>query len=298
MKRCALYTTVYPGMESYFADWARSVDGQTDPGFDLWIGVDQLSTAAIDKAAQRHLSAEFVFAEHGDTPAIVRSRAMEKMVSRYDAVIFVDSDDVLAPKRVEEAKRYLLKYDVAGTALELIDQKGALLGITFSPPVSDYTSILFRWNPFGLSNTAYRTEILRKCLPIPADCVAVDWLLATRASLMGARLGFDPTPRMYYRQHPDNTARLLPPFTPGGVLNSTRIVLQHQRCLIGMNCVFDDNRKELLDNANSYVTRFFQSVSRNPGTLDRYVAALNILSLKPLWWTCVAHPDLEEIWNF
>jgi hypothetical protein len=284
-------------MEPYCADWARSLSLQTDTGFDLWIGVDNLSTAEIDEAARQHLNAEFVFAEPGDTPAMIRSRAIEKMVTRYDAVVFVDSDDVLAPTRVEAAKGYLLQYDVAGTAMELIDQHGAPLGITFSPPTSDYASLLFRWNIFGLSNTAYRTEILGKCLPIPAECVAVDWLLATRASMLGARLGFDPVSRMYYRQHADNSARIISPFTPGQILDSTRIVLQHQRCLIGMNCVFDDNKKELLHNANSYVTRFFQSVSRNPDILIKYVAALNILPLKTLWWTCVAHPDLEDIWN-
>jgi hypothetical protein len=297
MSGTALYTTVYPGMEPYFADWARSVAGQTDSDFDLWIGVDGLSADAVNYASRQHLAAEFLFAEPGDTPAMIRSRAIDNMLPRYDAIIFVDSDDILAPTRVEAAKQYLLQYDVAGTAMQLIDRHGAALDITFSPRISDYASILFRWNHFGLSNTAYRTDTPGICLPIPADCVAVDWLLAARASLLGARLGFDLTARMYYRQHGNNTARLLPPFTPGQILDAARIVLQHQRNLIGMKCVMDNSMRESLENAQSSVNKFYQCISAEPGMLDKYVTALNRLPVKTLWWACVAHPDLEDIWN-
>ena len=40
-ERLALYTTIYPGVEPYLADWIHSVDAQTDRAFDLWVGLDE-----------------------------------------------------------------------------------------------------------------------------------------------------------------------------------------------------------------------------------------------------------------
>jgi hypothetical protein len=67
-------------------------------------------------------------------------------------------------------------------------------------------------NAFGLSNTAYRCDLLRRCLPIPASAWAVDWFLATRAWLLGATIEADPVVRMDYRQHGANMASVRPPF--------------------------------------------------------------------------------------
>ncbi len=296
MSRTAVYSTIYPGMEPYCADWAQSLGRQTDGDFDIWIGVDQLSIADIEKAAHQHLAAEFVFAQPGDTPAMIRNRALEQMVGRYETIIFVDSDDILFPTRVESAKQFLQHYDVTGTAMQLIDQSGTPLDIAFSPPpISDYTTILFRWNIFGLSNTAYRSEIVQKCLPIPPDCIAVDWYLATMALLHGSRLGFDNNPQMYYRQHGANTARIIPPFTPEQVLIATQIVRQHQ--LIFIDRITVEMQKEMFARAHRKVEKFSNNVLANSGMLERYVLALNKLPIQSNWWSCVAHPELEEIWN-
>lgn len=296
MSRTAVYSTIYPGMEPYCADWAQSLGRQTDGDFDLWIGVDQLSIAEIEKAAHQHLAAEFIFALPGDTPAMIRNRALEQMVGRYETIIFVDSDDILFPTRVESAKQFLQRYDVVGTAMQLIDQSGTPLDINFSPLlISDYTTILFRWNVFGLSNTAYRSELVKKCLPIPPDCITVDWYLATMALLHGSMLGFDGNPQMYYRQHGANTARIIPPFTPKQVLIATQIVRQHQ--LIFIDRITVEMQKEMFAQAHQKVEKFSNNVLANSGMLEKYVLALNELPIQSNWWSCVAHPKLEEIWN-
>lgn len=283
-------------MMPYFDDWAQSLNRQTDRDFDLWIGVDQLSIAEIEKTVQHHLVAEFIFSKPDDTPSMIRNRALEQIVGRYDAIIFVDSDDILAATRVAAAKQFLQRYEVTGTAMHLIDQSGAPLDFIFTPPqLSDYGSILFRWNIFGLSNTAYRSEIVSRCLPIPPDCTAVDWYLATMSLLHGSRLGFDNNPQMYYRQHGANTARIIPPFTPEQVLNATRIVLQHQASVFSY--VVEDTQKKILTQARQKVEKFYHNVLANSGMLERYIFALNKLPVQSVWWACVAHPELEELWN-
>lgn len=298
MERIALYTTVYPGMEPFCADWAASVARQTDTAFDLWIGVDGLDVAAVSAAAGRTLTAEYVHAEAGDSPATIRNRAIERMLPRYDAIIFVDSDDVLAPTRVESARGYLKSYDVAGTAMELIGPSGEPLHLSFSlPDDSDIAGFIFSRNAFGLSNSAYRCSILKNCLPVPASAVAVDWYLATMAFLNGGRIGFDPTPRMSYRQHGANTARILPPFTPEQVTGATRLVMGHQQSILDSGRCTASPLLERLLREQQRIAGFSRAVCYDEKMLQRYVAALNSRPTQTIWWACVAHPELEELWK-
>ena len=42
---------------------------------------------------------------------------------------------------------------------------------------------------------------------------------------------------------------------------------------------------------------FHATVAHSADTLARYVEALNQLTPDYVWWWCVAHPCLEEIWR-
>ncbi|HKU26901.1 MAG TPA: hypothetical protein VJQ54_15615, partial [Candidatus Sulfotelmatobacter sp.] len=218
-KRLSVYTTVYPGVEPYLAVWHESVRNQTDNDFDLYIGLDSVSSDELMNAIGRDPCATLITAAAGSSPAQIRSAALEAMVEKYEAIVLVDSDDVLDPLRVSSARAATQTFDLAGCALRLIDQAGYDLGLTFGPASStSYDLLLARHNIFGLSNSTYRAHILRRCLPIPPDCVLIDWLLATRASAAGASLTFDFTPRMAYRRHAKNVTALFPPFLPEDIL--------------------------------------------------------------------------------
>ena len=161
------------------------------------------------------------------------SRALAQIVETCSGVVLVDSDDVLHASRVAAARADLQASDLAGCALCLVDQQGKDLGLTFGlPPQLGPEDVFPRNNVFGFSNSAFRSDLSRRCLPIPADAVLVDWFLATRAWLLGARLAFDRVPRMDYRQHPANTARVRSPFTPDQVISDTELVRQHFQLLL------------------------------------------------------------------
>jgi len=297
-KRLALCTTVYPGVEKYLAAWYESVFAQTDRHFDIWIGVDQLDVSAIIAALGADPSATWVIAAEGDSPAQIRQKAIAKMVNEYPAVVFVDSDDVLEPTRVEAARKSLERSDVSGCAMRIIDEHGNDLGIVLEPAEGqEITGLLSRSNVFGLSNTTYRAQILCRCLPIPADCVLVDWFLITRAWTQGARLDFDSTPRMTYRQHPLNTAPVLPPFTPQQVTLATGRVLDHYTLVLENIPELQPQHRVELEAARNHVKAFHKSIKDFPDILYRYVQALNQLPPNHMWWSCVAHPQLEEIWK-
>lgn len=296
--RLALYTVVYPGVEPYLAPWYASVRAQTDAAFDLWISLDGLSPAEVRRAAGAELQACWLPAAPGDSPARLRTAALRELAEDYPAVVLVDADDVMHESRVAAARAGLRRFDVIACALRLIDGTGRDLALVFGgDETADAAARLARCNVFGLSNTAYRGAVLRHALPLPDDCVLVDWLLATRAWLAGAALGFDATPRMSYRQHAANTARVLPPFDAGDVLLATERVLAHYRLVLDDGRAQPVERRRELEAARDRVRRFHAAVSASSERLERYLSALHRLPPRYVWWWAVAHPELEETWS-
>jgi len=299
IKTLALYTTIYPGVEPYLQDWCRSVLEQTDQEYQLWIGLDTIGIAAVKEAMGADPKATWVLAVSGDTPAQIRQRALAQIAESCDGVVVVDSDDVLHPSRMAAARAALQTSDLAGCALRLVDQRGRDLGLTFGlPPQARPQDVLPRNNVFGLSNSAFRSELLRRCLPIPPNVRLVDWFLATKAWLYGARLAFDDVVRINYRQHDANMARVMPPFNRDQVIQDTELVRQHFQILRAAptgNCMTD--RLAGLERVAADVEAFHQHIILQPKQLERYVQALNTLEPAPLWWSCVAHPSLEQMWT-
>jgi hypothetical protein len=297
-ERLAVYSTWYPAVAKYVPEWAASLRAQTDRDFDLWIGVDGMDAESLwDSLPDFGHPVRFV--SGGGTPAEVRARVISQIVEEYPAVVFVDSDDLLCTSRVAAAREALASRDVDACSLGIIDESGRELGLRFEAPESAaWDDLLPRYNVFGLSNSAYRSEVLRLCLPIPDECLLIDWLLVTRAWAQGARLGFDRTARMAYRQYTDNIARVLPPFAPQDVLRATERVLTHYRCVLtaeGPGLPLD--RRRPIEAARDRARRFHDSVSRSSARLGAYVEALNALTPQYVWWWAVAHPDLETIWK-
>ena len=297
MNRAALYTTIYPGMERFLGEWCRSVNGQGCRDFDVWIGVDNVETATVSSLLDQQLNVTYVHALAGDTPVSLRCRAMMAMAARYEAIIFTDSDDILESERVSVALSGLDASDVYGCALSLIDVDGQDLGLYFGLIEGEIPDdILPHSNFLGLSNTAWRSAALKECLPVPDHCVAMDWLLATRAWGNGAVIMFDKVIRMRYRQYGTNIACVIPPFSAEQIIRATTVVTDHYKM------VTDDPglpapQRQMLMEAAARIKTFSNAITSSDTLLDRYVTELNKLPPHRLWWLSVAHPALEDIWN-
>jgi hypothetical protein len=299
IKTLALYTTIYPGVEPYLRDWYRSVLEQTDQDYQLWVGLDTIGVAAVKEVMGADPKATWVSGVPGDTPAQIRQRALVQIVESCDGVVLADSDDMLHASRIAAARAALQTSDLAGCALRLVDQRGRYLGLTFGlPPKARPEDVLPKNNVIGLSNSAFRSDLLRQCLPIPAEVTLVDWFLATKAWLYGARLAFDDVVRMDYRRHGANMARVMPPFDRDQVIQDTNLVREHfeilRASLIG-DCMA--HRLAGLERVASDVEAFHQHVVLQAKQLGRYVQALNTLQAAPLWWSSVAHPSLSYMWT-
>jgi hypothetical protein len=299
IQRLAVYTTWYPGVEGFLQEWHRSLVRQTDQDFDVWIGVDALDPRERARALGGLQEAHWVFAAPGDTPARIRERAMTQLVEAYPAVVFVDSDDVLLPSRVAAARAALEAHDITACALRIVDEGGHDLGLVFGrPDEGDWGGFLPRHNVFGLSNSAYRSTVLRHLLPLPADCILIDWLLATRAWVSGRDLSFDPEPRMAYRQYGANVAKVVPPFTATDILRATEAVRSHYRLLLDdASWTIPSPSRSVLASARERFCAFESFVLASPENLARYVGALNRLAPRYVWWWAVANPELESLWK-
>lgn len=299
MQSIALYTTIYPGVEKFLKEWYASVRAQTDSDFRLCIGLDALDINTVLTAMDAEPDVSWVMSAHGDTPARLRQKALSRIADDFDAVILVDSDDILHPNRVAAARQMLQTSDLAGCALRLVDEQGNSLGLSLSiPPGVDAGEVLPRHNIYGLSNTAYRSTLLRCCLPIPDDVEIVDWFLATRAWLLGAALAFDEHVRMDYRQHGTNMVCSRPPFSADSVGRETEYVRRHFRRMSSVSVPgAAPERAAGLRRVAADIEVFHERVALKPDILAEYVKALNALDLKPLWWSSVACPLLKYLWT-
>ncbi len=298
MTSLALYTTVYPGVESFLADWHASVARQTDADFRLWIGLDVMDVEAATAAMGAEPDAVWVQGIPGDTPGSLRQRALAQVVERHDAVVLVDSDDLLHPSRVATARAMLAADEFVGCPLRVVDVRGAGLGMTFAPPAgADLAAIFPHTNAFGMSNSAVRAGLLERCMPIPAAAVLVDWYLATRAWLFGARFAYGDRVEMDYRQYGANTARVRGPYPASQVAEDADLVVEHYRLVRASDLSgARPDRLAALEAAAEEVDTFKARVVGRGEVLSRYVAALNELGTPMLWWAWVAHPALRHLW--
>jgi hypothetical protein len=298
IKKIALFTTVYPEGKQFLPDFFTSLSTQKDKKFDLWVGLDRTQEAELDEFFSDIYKVIFIERKNTESNSSFRQRAIELMIERYNIIIFVDSDDILSDTRVSSSRSSLEYHDMYGCAMKIIGEQGEDLNLLFDmPPDSRIESILPRFNIFGMSNTCYSSDILKKCLPFPIDCVLLDWFVATRAWALGARIYFDPVQRMSYRQHSLNIARVIAPFTEKQIIESTKLVLAHYNLVLSKIPELHESKRRLIQDSQEYVELFYSSISKSPEKFREYVRRLNNLPINHIWWSCVAYPDLEDLWR-
>jgi hypothetical protein len=297
----ALYTTIYKGAEMFLSAWYQSVLAQTDCEFDVWIGVDQIEPIAVFDAVGAEFPAHWVAAEAPSTPVRVRQAGINAILSsenKYRGVVFVDCDDVMLATRLESVRTQLESNDVAACSMEIVNEDGGSLDTLFQPgPLAKIPSMLARTNAFGMSNTAYRTDLLREIPTTPPQCCLMDWFIATAGWIRGSRFHFDTTPRMQYRQYSRNIARVLPPFTSDDIRRGTALVLDHYRLVLSSVSSIPEVIRSELEFAHANAQLFLRKVVEVPAVCEQYVHRLNNLSAVYLWWEWVAHPSLEDLWK-
>ena len=292
----AVYTTVYPGTWPFWPAFLDSVAAQEDADFTLWVGVDGVDPAMVRRSLQRHPTIPFLLDTEGGKPVPIRLRVLREITRQHAAVVVVDADDVLYPSRVEAARRALEETDIAGCAMALIDDEGRPLGGIFGPPVvegreGDEVVGLPYENVFGFSNSAFRSEALARWIDDVEGVEVLDWFLATRAWLHGARFGFDPIARMNYRQYGANTAGVLGPFTAERLRSDIPRVLNHydvvRRSDLGGVI---PARLDALMEIHQRLSTYWHQVQERPELLETHAQSLDFEGRVPMWWEWATAP--------
>jgi hypothetical protein len=295
----AVYTTIYPAVRGYLVDWYRSLCQQTEQDFQLWIGLDSLDRCTVENIFGHQVDAYWLEAPRGSSPAQIREMGLSRIAETCKGVVLVDSDDLLEPSRVAAARNQLEICDIGGCALRLVDAEGNDLGSIFDLPSQRTPEEVFpRCNVFGFSNSVLSAELLQRCLPIPKDAILVDWFLATRAWLLGSKMGFDRVPRMKYRQHAGTMAHVRLPFCKERVASHTEMVRHHFKLVLAAPPEdFVEARYESLVRVQADVEEFWRRIVLDSERLQKYIDALNALAPTPVWWTSVAYPSLQSMWR-
>lgn len=292
--KLSIVTAVYPAVIKYLGDFFNSLKNQIDQDYTLWIGLDEIDENEILLQAHAFEKISFVKAPFGTTPTTVRNYVLNQALKTCDAVALVDADDMLKESRIKFAKKFITKFDVVASGMKYVDAGGNSITGFFEPSLGD--PWLIKNNVFGFSNTTWKSDILAKFIPIPDQCVLMDWYVATLALYSGASLGYETEPRMLYRQHPGNIAMSRAPFSAEQIFKAVDLVLGHFDLVLNAFAERGIPGREKFEQARERVQRFGQAI-QNQTTLEQYITSLNALPNRHAWWSCVAHPELEKIWE-
>lgn len=120
----AVLGVVHPGVEPYLEAYLASLERQTEPAFDLLLANDGVRD--LESRCRRRRLRSVVWAADGTPAAIRRQLVDHASAAGYRYLVFSDSDDRLAPNRVEKSLELLATHDVVVNDLTTITADGAV----------------------------------------------------------------------------------------------------------------------------------------------------------------------------
>ncbi len=152
-----------------------------------------------------------------------------------DVLVFIDMDDLIAPKALDRHLAALAEADFSYGDMDLINVCGRGLGRRFfdntgvPDQIDDVIAVRDR-NFLGFSNTAvYANRIRPVALTVPEDIVAADWWFFTMLLLGGLRGKKTAGSVAAYRIHDANTLGVGAPRTVAEAIGQTEAMLRHYR---------------------------------------------------------------------
>ncbi len=275
--KTALYTTLYKQALPFWEDFFDSVLNQTDKDFDLVLCLDGIQQAEV--SIPLSFKNSIFFTPQSKMIASVRQECWQVLCNQYDAIIMVDADDVLKPKRVENAKNGLKNADIDVCGLQLVDKNLKNMPYVLEPKGEEAVAkYIIQCNDIGLSNTAYRTSLLEKLMPFPNDLKILDWFLAIRAVEQNAMFNKRADLDMLYRQYDGNIANFIPPYTIEYVERQTDRVITFWDTTIPYLGGFKEKAQK----------RLKEVIASKTMINDAYISRLHESQENLKWWHMVA----------
>lgn len=275
----AVFSVVYPGVETYFSEFLSTLSKQTDRNFTLFLINDGLSNIE-DFLKKADLDVKVKDA--GGLPAALRKIGIRWVQeSGAKIIIFADSDDYFAKNRVEISRDMLVEYDLVFNELVLtgkeVTDSTPMLETYFSDGEIVSCKHIKTANCMGLTNTALRVNSIPSYFDqIPENIIAFDWALFSLCLHAGAMGVFTKKTVTYYRQHGNNLASPNS-FTEVQILRGVQVKQDHYQMLSR----FYEEYVPMADMFEKLLTQL-----QSDGTLrQKYCQAVRKhATALPLWW--------------
>jgi len=284
----AVFSVVYPGMETYFRRFLSTLSMQTYKNFTLFLINDGLSDV---EGFLKGVDLDMKVREAVGSPASLRKLGI-RWVREAGAkrIVFADSDDYFAENRVEVSRDMLARYDLIFNELILTGNGGIdstpMMGTRLSDGERVSCKHIRTSNCLGLSNTAIRMNSIPSYFDqIPEYTIAFDWALFGLCLHAGAEGVFTKRTTTYYRQHDENWASPHS-YTEEQIVRGVQVKRDHYQMLSrfhGEYVCLSDLFGELLSRLHSddiLRRKYCEAVREHAPSL-------------PLWWEPIK--SLEEL---
>ncbi len=286
--KLAIFTLLHPGSLLYFQELLDSLICQSIK-FDLWVAIDDLSLAELEKFNFGILKHHIIANPKNDNSALFRIKVLKEIADTADGIMIIDSDDYIINNRLEHVLEALENYDIHVSSLLLISHVREELGILNSIPIN----INHHYNTIGLSHLALRSEVVKRFLLPPAGCLILDWYLAIQMSIFDVNIYYDERVGVAYRQHENNFFSCIPPYSSTQIRKATEYIMR-QLSLYYSSIAELDNKSSIKILKRINELKVFSSLDDE--NLNQYLYFLNKEKHLFYWWEAIAYEPLKEKW--
>lgn len=276
---------VFPEISTFLESLIYSLHKQTDKEFTLLIIEDGLS---IKKSDFYGLNFKIISVKNKKPIAIREMIIKYALDNQFDNLIFVDCDDILSIDRIKILKKGLIYYDIVCHDLSIIDYHGNCISNSFFK-INKMANMeikicdLLKKNYIGLGNSGFKVNFLKHAIPIPDDCIAVDWWIGLNVLFNKGNAILLKDKLSQYRQYDGNTANITE-------ISQKDIELEYQVKMKLYHNLMEKYPNEknviskvLIETKDSY-NRFFDLINKH-----EYIQNIN----KNSWWDLLNNIEKE-----
>ncbi len=212
--KTVIAAVIFPANLVYFDDFVSSLQNQTESIFDLLLINDGCNDLEIEQIlTQYSISYEIRCAVSG-SPAQIRVQLIGILKnSKYEFIIFGDTDDFFSPNRLEKCIEALRddNMDIVFNDLTIVNKESKIISPNIWGNRKEANEVnlefLVRYNVLGLGNTAIRRSVLDFELKLNANITTFDWIFYLQVfyHYRALKCGFLKEVTTFYRQHSQNT---------------------------------------------------------------------------------------------
>lgn len=205
-------SVIYQAVLPYISEFVDSVAKQSTHDFELLLINDGITDEKISNIynllKESKIPHEIVENNNGLTPVELRIQLIKEAKKRNaEILIFGDSDDLFAKKRIEEVRNTFLKYGECGFVYNDLKNFDGSFAMPKLPEKVESFDEIIDYNFLGMSNTAIKvSELSDDFIESLYECKSYvfDWYLHTRLLLNGIKGRKAVNTATYYRIYENN----------------------------------------------------------------------------------------------